>query len=203
MPSKKCPHNRQPSICKECGGVGICEHNRRRTCCKDGGGSLFCEHNRIHSTCRDCRGSEICEHNKRRSTCRNCGGSQICEHNKRAENCLICKPHLVYKTYKRRAARDQRSFLITLQQFLSIVSQPCDFCGTNGPNGVDRWDNSIGYEFENCRPCCSPCNYFKRSEDGPTFVERCRLIADNTRAVENAGDQECTQRILGEQHDHH
>jgi hypothetical protein len=31
--SKKCPHNRRRSTCKECGGSQICEHNRRRSTC--------------------------------------------------------------------------------------------------------------------------------------------------------------------------
>ena len=31
---KLCPHNRQRSKCKECGGASICEHKRRRSECK-------------------------------------------------------------------------------------------------------------------------------------------------------------------------
>jgi hypothetical protein len=31
---EKCPHNRQRSLCKECGGVGIYEHNHIRRTCK-------------------------------------------------------------------------------------------------------------------------------------------------------------------------
>ena len=31
----KCPHNRERSKCKDCGGASICEHNRRRSQCKD------------------------------------------------------------------------------------------------------------------------------------------------------------------------
>ena len=30
-----CPHGRQRSTCKECGGASICEHGRRRYRCKD------------------------------------------------------------------------------------------------------------------------------------------------------------------------
>ena len=30
-----CPHGRQRSTCKECGGKGICEHGRRRSDCKE------------------------------------------------------------------------------------------------------------------------------------------------------------------------
>ena len=33
-----CPHGRQRSQCKECGGCGICEHGRVRSQCKECGG---------------------------------------------------------------------------------------------------------------------------------------------------------------------
>ena len=32
-----CPHRRQRSQCKECGGSGICEHGRQRSQCKECG----------------------------------------------------------------------------------------------------------------------------------------------------------------------
>ena len=31
----KCPHGRQRSFCKECGGSQICEHGRQRSICKE------------------------------------------------------------------------------------------------------------------------------------------------------------------------
>ena len=68
----KCPHNRQKSRCKECGGSSICEHNKRKSRCIDCGVSSICEHNRIKSTCKECGGSSICEHNKRKSQCKEC-----------------------------------------------------------------------------------------------------------------------------------
>jgi len=86
----KCPHNRQRSKCKECGGASICEHNRQRSRCKDCGGSSICEHNRERSTCKECGGSGICEHNRRRSRCKQCGGASICEHNRIRSVCKRC-----------------------------------------------------------------------------------------------------------------
>jgi hypothetical protein len=61
QPRKKCPHNRQRSVCKDCGGASICEHNRQRSTCKDCGGASICEHNRVRSRCKDCGGASICE----------------------------------------------------------------------------------------------------------------------------------------------
>jgi hypothetical protein len=41
----KCPHNRQRSVCKECGGARIFEHNQDRSLCKQCGGGNICEQN--------------------------------------------------------------------------------------------------------------------------------------------------------------
>ena len=54
-----CPHGRQRSKCKECGGSEICEHGRRRSKCKECGGGSICEHGRIRSRCKDCRGERL------------------------------------------------------------------------------------------------------------------------------------------------
>ncbi len=86
----KCPHNRQRSHCKECGGVGICEHNRQRHKCKQCGGASICEHNRLRIRCKECGGSSICEHNRMRSSCKECGGASICEHNRIKNSCKEC-----------------------------------------------------------------------------------------------------------------
>ena len=69
---KLCPHQRQKSKCKDCGGAGICEHQRVRSTCKDCGGSGICEHQRVRSRCKECGGSSICEHQRVRSKCKEC-----------------------------------------------------------------------------------------------------------------------------------
>ena len=56
---KKCPHNREKHLCRECGGASICEHDRRRSTCKSCGGSAICEHSRVRSSCKVCGGSSI------------------------------------------------------------------------------------------------------------------------------------------------
>jgi hypothetical protein len=55
--SSICPHKREKSTCKECGGSQICEHNRRRSECKECLGSSICPHKRIKYRCKDCRRS--------------------------------------------------------------------------------------------------------------------------------------------------
>ena len=56
----------------------------------------------------------------------------------------------------------------------------CYLCGIAGtkdiPLGVDRVDNNDGYTRDNSRPCCTCCNYLKRTSELNAFVERCRVI---------------------------
>ena len=86
-----CPHGRQRSQCKECGGSQICEHGRRRDKCKECGGSAICEHGRRRHTCKECGGASICEHGRRRSRCKECGGASICEHGRQRNECKECR----------------------------------------------------------------------------------------------------------------
>jgi hypothetical protein len=170
--NEKCPHGRSSKYtCIRCSP------------------QYFCMHGRSKYSCGECGGSQFCEHHIRKWTCRKCG-SNFCGHNRTRSQCSICKPECVYGIYKRVATRKQLSFLITLEQFISIVSQPCAYCGEDiEPRGVDRWDNNIGYEFLNCLSCCKVCNFLKHTMDGSAFVDRCRWIADTTRIMENTADQ--------------
>jgi hypothetical protein len=68
----RCPHDRERSTCKECGGAGICQHQRRRRECKECGGASICQHQRRRSECKECGGSGICPHQRRRSQCKEC-----------------------------------------------------------------------------------------------------------------------------------
>ena len=85
-----CPHGRQRSKCKDCGGSQICEHGRLRNWCKDCGGKYICEHHRQRYQCRECGGKGFCEHGRKRSTCKQCGGSSICPHGKQKRQCREC-----------------------------------------------------------------------------------------------------------------
>ena len=49
-----CPHGRQRSKCKECGGASICEHGRQRYDCKECGGKGICEHGGRRRGCKEC-----------------------------------------------------------------------------------------------------------------------------------------------------
>jgi len=105
---KKCPHGRQKSLCKECGGVGICTHGRipckckecgggtycihgkRRTVCRECGGGSLCSHDRLRWECKECDGASICIHGRQKRICKECGGVGICTHGKRRTVCREC-----------------------------------------------------------------------------------------------------------------
>jgi hypothetical protein len=86
----KCIHNRQKSLCKECGGASICIHNRQKNQCKECGGASICIHNRQKNKCKDCGGASICIHNRQKNQCKDCGGASICIHNRRKSLCKEC-----------------------------------------------------------------------------------------------------------------
>jgi hypothetical protein len=69
-----CPHGRQQSSCKRCGGSSICRHGKRR--CR----------------CKPCGGSSICEHGQQKNQCQPCGGASVCVHWKQKRQCNICNP---------------------------------------------------------------------------------------------------------------
>jgi len=61
-----------------------------------------------------------------------------------------------------RRSSGAKEFTLSLEEYRAIVCNPCYYCeediseGTG--SGLDRVDNSLGYTFENCKPCCSSCN---------------------------------------------
>lgn len=46
-------------------------------------------------------------------------------------------------------------------------------------NGIDRYDNSVGYTKDNSVPCCSYCNYLKRDRHGLDFLKVVKKISEN------------------------
>lgn len=96
-----------------------------------------------------------------------------------------------YCQYKSSDNAKDLGFSLTYEQFCSIVSLPCYYCGveyelrpvrkniTLRSNGVDRQDNLIGYHFDNCVPCCTICNKAKRNlslDDFRDWMKRLTLF---------------------------
>lgn len=88
--------------------------------------------------------------------------------------------------YRKGAIKRGYTFELNLEQFKSITSRNCFYCGRNPENvslrkhkqsvipyiynGIDRVDNSRGYEIDNVVPCCFVCNRAKATLGQEEFV---------------------------------
>lgn len=82
-----------------------------------------------------------------------------------SSRCIYCDNYI---TYIKNAERREIEFHLTREEFISIIQQPCEYCGeyTNndfGLNGIDRINSSKGYEIDNVVPCCKVCNIMKHN----------------------------------------
>lgn len=96
-----------------------------------------------------------------------------------------------YRRYIKGANGRDMAFDVTREEFIGVSTKPCYFCGrepkhykldwrTNRgiiTNGVDRYDNDIGYVLDNMVPCCQECNVAKLTTHGDTFIDKHRKIA--------------------------
>lgn len=127
------------------------------------------------------------------NTCRNC----------RQENAILTSKHRatpdtvytsLYVHCKKGAQSRNITFSISLDDFKSIITKNCYYCGSEPivsgsskrynktdlqikNNGIDRFDNNIGYVLENCVPCCKICNHMKRDYSKDDFLNHIRKIA--------------------------
>ena len=83
-----------------------------------------------------------------------------------------------YPEYRTNAKRRGIVFNITSDEFAEIVIRPCHYCkgfskerNTHSRgNGIDRKDSNIGYEINNCVPCCATCNFIKNNMGYRDFI---------------------------------
>lgn len=98
----------------------------------------------------------------------------------------------VYKSYELNSKKRDYIFPLTKDEFRNLTSSNCFYC--NAPpsqilakgntsmndfyiyNGIDRLDNSKGYELDNCVPCCGICNHMKGTMTVYEFIEQCQQI---------------------------
>lgn len=94
--------------------------------------------------------------------------------------------------YKQNAKKRGYQFNLTVDEFKYLVKQPCYYCKaepevryqncTVDPilaNGVDRRDNTIDYNFENCVPSCKVCNMAKGILTMPEFKAWIERVYNN------------------------
>lgn len=96
----------------------------------------------------------------------------------------------LYKfAYKRRAFRKGWEFTISEDQFITLVTSPCHYCGKAHTEEtrvvakkqinmltVDRVDSKMGYTPDNCVPCCKLCNTMKLDSTVSEFMSKIKNI---------------------------
>jgi hypothetical protein len=149
-------------------------------------------HNRLEWFCKcDCGKTKIIRSNRLlNGTTKSCGCIQ---YKSRLLPGSIGSFRQLYRNYIFGAKIRNLTFNLSYVQFLILTSMDCYYCGdipkpfysTNRKNnvipyianGIDRIDNTIGYEFYNCVPCCSICNIMKQGSNEYDFVNKCASIA--------------------------
>ena len=85
-----------------------------------------------------------------------------------------------YAVYIQSSKHRNIQFELTVDEYKSIAQNPCYYCGTvnekRGFNGIDRVDNSLGYNMDNCVASCSMCNYMKGTLQRHHFLQRIEHI---------------------------
>lgn len=98
--------------------------------------------------------------------------------------------NFVYARYKRNASTSNREFSLTKEQFMTITSKDCYYCGkapsnikkrgrcygSHTYNGIDRVDNNLGYILTNVVPCCKNCNMAKKELSQYEFFDMIKMI---------------------------
>jgi hypothetical protein len=91
-----------------------------------------------------------------------------------------------FRNLKVNAANKGREVSLNFEEFISITSLPCHYCGGFNQGraadsglvfcGLDRRDNARGYTLQNVLPCCSWCNRMKFEFSYEEFLEKVKAI---------------------------
>lgn len=84
-----------------------------------------------------------------------------------------------YTGIKAQAVTRGYNFDLTFDEFLTFWNKPCYYCHNkiNGV-GIDRLDNTKGYNLDNCVPCCIICNRAKNTLSVSDFISHCKKIVE-------------------------
>lgn len=104
----------------------------------------------------------------------------------------------LFRDYKSGAKQRDLEFDLNIDDFRSITSTNCQYCGikpskyararkgTKLPyiyNGIDRYDNKLGYTKDNCVPCCATCNHMKCEMTVIDFTKHINRVANHLYRV--------------------
>lgn len=81
-----------------------------------------------------------------------------------------------FSQYRNRAICSGLDFLISEIEYNDITKNNCYICGklnsSKNENGIDRVDNSTGYNLENAKACCAECNYMKIDYNWDNMIQK-------------------------------
>lgn len=82
-----------------------------------------------------------------------------------------------YNAYKKNAKKRKIEFNLSKEDFYSITTLPCYYCGNDQSySGIDRIDSSLGYQLSNCVPCCEVCNKMKLNYSTDFWINHMKRI---------------------------
>ena len=86
-----------------------------------------------------------------------------------------------WSEFRRQARRRKFTVDITERHYLTLIKQPCGYCGSRQEGGrrigVDRVCNAEHYTTENTISCCAVCNFMKRDLGVRAFVCAARAVS--------------------------
>ena len=91
------------------------------------------------------------------------------------------KQRYKFKAYLSALQKRKLTWNLSTEQVKVLFDSDCHYCGVpaaDSPsgNGIDRIDNTKGYEPDNCVPCCIECNRVKLNRSYERMIEHARLL---------------------------
>jgi hypothetical protein len=99
----------------------------------------------------------------------------------------------IYSSYKLNAKSRGFDFNIDFDYAVSILKSDCHYCGIEPSNtymksyynatynGIDRVDNTKGYEIDNIVSCCKMCNIAKNNNTEEYFLQWVKRLSEYQR----------------------
>ncbi len=81
-----------------------------------------------------------------------------------------------YRVYRNNAAASGRSFKLTFEEFMTFWQKPCVVGCKIDTIGLDRIDNTKGYEIGNVRPMCAKHNVWKSNHSDIEIIEFAKAL---------------------------
>lgn len=94
-------------------------------------------------------------------------------------------PERRFSTAKSMAKKRKHDWTLTLEQYIELIKDPCYYCEgffgqTLKGSGLDRKNNELGYEVNNCLSCCGFCN---RLRSNVMTVEECKVLITTLKQI--------------------